>query len=343
MDHWGMIMFRAIAIVGNSMRNSFFLFFLFFQWTMFSSDYSIVFVHIGQALPSYLTDAVVQARLFNKQCSIYLIANRSALAVDDQMMRENDIQVVHCEELAPTEEHLLFQRMSPLDASYREGFWKKASERFFYLDELIYQYHLEHVFHIESDNMLYVDLSTLLSVFKTYPSLAAVFDNDGRCIPSFMYISNAVALKGLITTISTKAQRGLNDMEIVASYKNEHGRTKIDYLPLIMKSYALSHTLISPCGHKAQEPACYYNKIEQFNSIFDGAAIGQYLGGIDPRNGHSAPGFINESCIFNPAKFTYQWILDEQGRKVPFAVFKGEKYRINNLHIHSKNLKAFKS
>jgi hypothetical protein len=73
---------------------------------------------------------------------------------------------------------------------------------------------------------------------------------------------------------------------------------------------------------------------ETFNSIFDGAAIGQYLGGI-----HSDPnlkGFINEKTVFNVAKYNYIWENDE-----PFMVYLDNKIKINNLHIHSKNLKQF--
>ena len=87
----------------------------------------------------------------------------------------------------------------------------------------------------------------------------------------------------------------------------------------------------------------YTNHFYLFNSLFDAAAFGQYLGGEDPRNGHSAPGFINESCIFNPSHFTYTWEEDDQGRLVPYAHYKNEKVRINNLHIHSKNLAPFYS
>jgi len=77
--------------------------------------------------------------------------------------------------------------------------------------------------------------------------------------------------------------------------------------------------------------------------LFDGAAIGQYLGGVDPRNQKSKPGFINESCVFNPSRFLFEWIKDDKGREIPYAIFKDCKYRINNLHIHSKNLAKFKS
>jgi hypothetical protein len=39
--------------------------------------------------------------------------------------------------------------------------------------------------------------------------------------------------------------------------------------------------------------------IDRFQCIFDGAAFGQYIGGIDPRNSNNTNtiGFINETCV----------------------------------------------
>jgi len=71
--------------------------------------------------------------------------------------------------------------------------------------------------------------------------------------------------------------------------------------------------------------------------------MGQYLGGIDPIHRNSAPGFINETCVFNPSHLTYVWWCDNKGRKVPFALYKGNLHKIANLHIHSKRLYEFNS
>jgi hypothetical protein len=71
-----------------------------------------------------------------------------------------------------------------------------------------------------------------------------------------------------------------------------------------------------------------------FNSIFDGAAIGQYLGGI--YSNPNLKGYINDTTIFNVSKYNYIWEHNE-----PYMVFENKKIKINNLHIHSKNLKQF--
>ena len=117
----------------------------------------------------------------------------------------------------------------------------------------------------------------------------------------------------------------------------------MECLPVIPHNYQNYHPLVSKEGHTTETPEIYSHNLEQFQSLFDGAAFGQYLGGQDPRNGSSDPGYIAPDCVFNASNFDGEWRDDEQGRRIPYAEFHGECYRINNLHIHSKNLKPFLS
>ena len=78
-----------------------------------------------------------------------------------------------------------------------------------------------------------------------------------------------------------------------------------------------------------------------FNLIFDAAAMGQFLGGVDPRNipGDSS-GFINETCVIKYDKYKFIWEYQDDVKK-PFLVINDTKIPIFNLHIHSKQLKRF--
>ena len=56
----------------------------------------------------------------------------------------------------------------------------------------------------------------------------------------------------------------------------------------------------------------YNENFQEFNSIFDAAAIGQYLGGVDPRNSPGdTRGFVNETCVVNYDKYEFTWIKKE--------------------------------
>lgn len=318
--------------------------FIFQVFLAEAQEYSIVFIHIGKEIPSYTETALSQARLFNKNCNLILLANEAALKKHVEHEPNLNITYISCESLKETSYHEKFLQKTSLDKNSREGFWLYASERFLYLNDLIQQYRLENVFHMEYDNMLYVDLSELLPIFQSkYKGIAATFDNDDRCIPGFVYIPNPKSMNHLAKCFADHALENQNDMQILATFKKEKGAKEIDHLPILTKEYASKHSLISDFGHIAKNKSKYFQNIDLFQSIFDAAALGQYLGGIDPRNGESKPGFINESCVFNPSFLVFEWIPDNQGRQIPYIVYPNAKYRINNLHIHSKNLSAFHS
>lgn len=281
--------------------------------TWMREPHTLVFVHLGDRLPVYAKQAIKQARRFNPSCEIVLIANRAALK---QVILPKLTKII-VEELDRSKAHQEFLTKTKLDQASRDGFWVKTMERFFILDEAMKKYKMEDVIHLEYDNMVYTDFKTYLPTFRGYKTgLAAPFDADKRCIPSCVYIKSHDVLHSLIEYINAGADEGLFDMFALAKYRNETG--KIDPLPLTPE--------------------------EGGESVFDAAALGQYLGGIDPRNGPSRIGFVNETCYFDPSNYQFLWEKDEQGRFVPYMINKkGIKSRINNLHIHSKNLISFAS
>lgn len=300
---------------------------------------SIVFIHIGEEIPDYVETAIDQAKLFNPQSALYLIGNEQAIqnwGAKDRVAAT----LVACETIPFSDEHASYI----LKNLWSSHFWRYTSERFLYLYDFVNYYQLENVFHLENDVMLYADVENMLpALLEKYKGIAAPFDNDDRCIPGFVFIPNASILKSLAQCFVDTAKKCLNDMQVLAVFKNTKGPSFIDHLPIILNEYIACYPLVSPSKRVAKNPYKYSQHIDVFNSIFDAAALGQYLGGIDPRNGPPTPGFINESCVFNPSYMTYEWKKDKYDRLVPYMAFKGKKIRINNLHIHSKRLALFSS
>ncbi len=303
-----------------------------------SEPFSIVFVHIGKSIPSHVPVALLQARAFNPDCPIILIANQEALA---NFNTHANITQIPCESLTKTKEHEHFSQHSRLDPNSFGGLWLFSSERFFYLQELMLQYDLKNVFHLEHDVMLYVNLEELLPIFiENYKGLGITMDNDQRCIPGFIYISNPQIMTRLARFFSDKASENQWDMQIIPRFKNEFGDEAADNLPIITEEYVRQQSMRSAANHVPRYPYQYCKNIELFQSLFDAAALGQYLGGTFWKQ---PPGFVNESCVFNSSLLSYEWIVDDEGRKVPYATYGNRKFRINNLHIHSKNLWKFAS
>lgn len=312
---------------------------LFFYTTLLSANYSIVLIHIGNAVPSYTEVAIKQARLFNPDCPIYLIADAFPAFSSDL-----NITFVPSSSLVKSTEHQKFLKNHNLNDAFRNGFWLYTSERFLYLQDLIEQFNLKNVFHIENDVMVYRDLNEILPVFiANYPGIGATFDNDGRCIPGFVYVRSRHSMRALADCFANYSKKGKDDMHVIGIFKRLQPAL-LEYLPVLPEDYINTFSLTNLNQHyTSTHPKTYCTLFKDFNSIFDAAALGQYIGGGDGRNGECGPGFINESALYNPSYFTYEFIEDSMGRKVPFAVLHGKKTQINNLHIHSKNLQAFYS
>lgn len=319
-----------------------FCMFLYFASYAFGVNFdhhkpSIVFVHLGEKLPPYLPIAIKQARLFNT-CNIALIANQKALEAQAKVFKQEGVISIACESLQRSLDHEFFLKNSTLDREFRKGFWLFASERFFYLAEMCSQYELKDVIHLESDVMLYENVEHLLPVLRrNYRGMAVPFDMDTRSIPSFVYIRDVKVLNHFVHFMAMKAKENLNDMSILSDFRKAFGEEKIDAIPIVMEEYIEKE----PVNSENKELFC--NQINRFHSVFDAAYLGQFLGGVDPRNENIVRGYVNPHCVISSAKLRFSWEKDLEHRRIPFVEYGGRKVKINNLHIHSKRLKEFYS
>jgi hypothetical protein len=309
---------------------------------------TLLFVHLGPVLPTWLPTAVRQARLFNA-CDIVLIAESAALAqapLDSSL----SVRAVPLEDIGLSDRHKQFRLHSPFDRSFRDGFWTYTSERFFAVDSAMQALELGQVIHLENDVMLYCDLQAILpGLERSFAGIGATFDNDMRCVPGLVYASSAAAIASLCDFCldvlgkvrATGQGPSLNDMVLLGAYRSR-GEASIDHLPIVPPDYP--GVLRSPVGHRAAEPGRYSRHFDALGHVFDAAALGQFMGGVDPRNGPgSSIGFINESCLFDPRLLRPRMVRDADGRRVPVVATGGGEHRVANLHIHSKNLAAFLS
>lgn len=90
----------------------------------------------------------------------------------------------------------------------------------------------------------------------------------------------------------------------------------------------------------------YWNLIDPKNcdGLFDAAAIGQYMLGVDPIHRKGKPSynlFVNENSKINWNRVIFA--TDEQKIFLNITNKISDNYQLYNLHIHSKNWKAFKS
>lgn len=217
----------------------------------------------------------------------------------------------------------MFDKKTKMDNAFRGGFWKLASKRLFYLYEYMKQYNKTNCIHIENDVLLYQKIN-IPDVTKLWITM----DSPKRCIPGIMFVPNYT----ILTQFIEQYDYNKNDMENLALFYIKHHHSCKTF-PIIKKNSHYNKTDI------------YNESFNNISMIFDAAAIGQYLGGVDPRNKNGdTRGFINETCVIDYSNYSFIWIYDTATTLyLPYIKVDNDYVPIANLHIHSKQLHKFLS
>lgn len=213
--------------------------------------------------------------------------------------------------------HTNFDKKSKLDKKHRNGFWNNASKRLFLVYEYMKMNNLKNVIHLENDILLYSNMN-----YNFDEKIYITMDSKNRCIPGIIYIPKY----DLFTKLIENYDFTKNDMINLAKFYTNNKD--------IVKTFPIIDDSIDKCIYNAN--------FQEFNCIFDGAAIGQYLGGVDPRNiSGDTTGFVNETCEIKYDKYTFKW-LKKGNYYFPYIEINNKLIPINNLHIHCKKLENFR-
>ncbi|MBU3638529.1 glycosyltransferase family 47 protein [Polynucleobacter sp. AP-RePozz3-80-G7] len=296
---------------------------------------SIIFVHSGESPPpEYLTNALVIAAKVAPQSQVYALVNKShvgdlerALQADlgdsDNPLR--NIKFVAIEDIPQSDITKHFAKNAALDRSFRNGFWFSASYRFFVLADFIHFKGLENCIHLENDVVLYFDPSEKLEQFISFATFAVPVDRV-RAIPGIVWLKDASIASELVQFIADRLDA--NDMDSLGAFamRRDLGAKPLPTIPL---EYAKSKDL---------DLDRYCQGIDVFGGIFDGAAIGQYVGGVHWMNDPSDTRFFeNESSDFHLRDCRFSWEYERFYRS-PFISFDGVCTKVLALHAHSKDL-----
>jgi hypothetical protein len=280
-----------------------------------------IFIHIGEIFfPEYVSIAIEQCRKWNPKNPIIFIRSK----VFNNILFSSNITYIDIESINKTDKHIIFENTSRLDTTFRNGFWKYTTERLFFLEDYCIQNSINELFHLENDNMVYFNAEQLINVFRdttngiTSPALAEDENTFG------LLYSNNLNIFSLFTETLLYNNNNMNEMSLGSIFfKNNN----CSFLPSI------------PCIYDIEDNKKQFisNNIDKYNGIFDPAQYGQWLGGIDPRNGESKPyAFSNTRAIIEANNFEY-YIKDNR-----YYIKKDNiTYPIYLLHIHSKHLNNF--
>ena len=324
--------------------------------------FSIVLVCLGVFQEYIMTNIAQLVKLGHTK--IYVLTNTYFIPLFEPFAEL--ITLVSAESL---DDVFNFSAKSAQDKEWRDGFWHYTSARFFTLHSFMAKYDVQNVIHIENDVLLYYNCDeTLAGPLINSGRIHIPFDSYTRNIASIVYIPDASTLGQVLAHYDY----GKNDMY---NFSEIRGKTDlIDQFPIFMEDTKLgSASALGSASDKASNKAA--NKasvnIEALGSaadkapralssalersfvshgwsrfggyIFDAAAIGQFIGGVDPRNcPDDTRGFINETCVI---KYNDEGIIlwkNCDGIQKPFLQTReAREIPIFNLHIHSKALNLY--
>lgn len=300
----------------------------------------LAYAFIGP-LPAYSVDTVEQARKFFNGPIYFIVSDYESKYIP--LLQSNyNVTIVRYDTVIDHEFNRLIQETYSKFAIVhglhgREKLFIYSFERFYILHSLMRQKGLTDVFFLELDNLIYDDPMNWLTSFQK-KDMAYTFEQKGRSSSGICYIKHADILRSCIDFFSEYIRTDTGFIqEMWALYR--FWETKQENIHFVPTHWSHSHGSVA--NFISAET---YEHFELFNkTIFDGAGLGIYLGGLDP---HHTGGRIEKNIHklqwydIDYRKYTYEWRKDEQGRNIPYVFTGVEWIRINNLHIHSKDLRG---
>jgi hypothetical protein len=259
---------------------------------------SWVLIHVGPPLPSHALDCIQQLQTSDPTAPIIVVCEEDPGIKGIQYVPLSSIPVSSWRERFTKS-----RKLTP-------GFWTWTCMRLFVLHDLMEYMRLQNVIHIEYDNLIYFKINWFLSCLPEGVQWACTRLGSDRLLANVFFTKTPEPLRGF--------------MEFVLShtYPNEMRYLDEFHKQTAYKCFELPTTESHP-------------NYSHFESIFDAAALGQCIGGVDPRNkpGNTV-GFVNEDSPWPDLKPS--WVTWNDGK----PVFKNT-WQIQNLHVHCKNLRQF--
>lgn len=279
----------------------------------------IVYSYHG-ILPLYTIYTIYQSRLFSND-KIYLITDDLQSPIIN-IIKKYDVLVISYNEVRSEQFDELINSIGnypivkELISVNRENLFLFSLERFFLLYNLMKIYDISNILFLELDNMIYDDPEN----WKFNYDLSYLYIHKFKSSTGIMYVKSFVMLEKLLNKISEIIKKDkVSEMYCTYVFAEEN-KNIVEYLP----------------NHYDD------HNFKNYNSIFDGLAIGVYMFGYDPI--HTGGKIVTNAHLVGADRQylneIFEWKYDDKERKIPYIYNKNNKtfVRINNLHIHSKTL-----
>ena len=283
--------------------------------TASDSSATAVIVHLGDHVPWYLYDCLQQLRTFDTP-ALLVLNSRSVGAWFEKLDR---CDVWYFED----ENHVVEE----IEAQLPAGLFTYSVARFYALHAAMQALHMTECIHLELDNLVYAPGAWLTKHARQMcgSTLGITRDSKRRCIGGWMWIGSVPALSAFLRFMEQEHFAQF-EMFLLCDFLVQHPE-HATALPVTPASYPFPFPQ-TPCSV----------------GVFDAAALGQWVGGIDALHSHKdTRGFVNETAAYSPDLLNLAWCFDAQRRRVPVLRYKRQVYRVFNLHMHCKRLWPFMS
>jgi hypothetical protein len=296
---------------------------------------NIVYSYNG-SLPEYSINSVQQVRFFFNGPIYFIISDMSSPYVPI-LIRDHDVIVIDYKEVICEDFNKIYEiknnKFTILhELKGREKLFVYTFERYFLLYKLMVKKNLSNILFMEVDNLIYNNPIKWLDSFCK-KGVAYMYDNEYRCGAGICFIKDKDNLfklnQFLIDYILYSNDPLLHEMKALHDFWVNH-EDIVQLLPTFWPA--------EPIPKMITENFDNYNE-----TLFDVAGMGIYLGGLDPHhtNGIIIKGSRGLWSLLDYTHNKFKWEEDNEGRLIPYILnnFENKWIKINNLHIHSKELK----
>jgi len=294
---------------------------------------NLVLFHTGTELPLFLNVTFAQIRAFNPEAEVYFLTDKQHLK--NTLFDNYNIHALNKDDFYSDKIHLF-------EKNYKyapDNFWSLTATRLIYIEKFMLDCGLENMYHFDNDVLLYYNLCKYHEHFKRlYAHIAITPGGPNENIAGFIFIKTGKSLADMtqffVDTLQTygmgagaKYHVGLIcEMRLMKIYEIEKGKEFLGHLPVL------------PFGKHSEN-------YSEFNAIFDSASWGQFVGGTHKGKtpgAKTASQYVGQLLREHP-EYAVIWTKDNEDRKIPYFKYDNNEVKINNLHIHSKQLSKYRS
>jgi len=287
-------------------------------------------VSIGQ-IPRYMNECIKNIKKIDSESSVYVIT--------DSTDKVQDAKKIDYKTICSAQTKKIKSLNIYKNTSYEKNpLWINSLLRIFLLKDIVEHYQLEDNIHFDSDVLIYQKFDNVCENFKKDKFNITKLASD-RLIFGYSYFKNFEVIDKVCNEISNYLEKEISKDQWVNNPKNE-----------MQILSALDNRLFNFLPSYPEGSSEY---------IFDGATYGQIVGGTHSRPRRYAPLRVYKKGLhdnrlknlprggwLDTSHDLTEKFLNDKSRiqfidKTPYLIKDGKKYKIVNLHIHSKELHRF--